>query len=147
MVILPYAVSSLIAILYGISAVTEKMALQVFTAKYVFIASGLLYGLAALVYMCFHFQEFQKHLRHPNMWHHSLVVISALLATIIPMYLWFHLLHDNDRVHVWTAITYSAPMFTLLFVYLLLDDKITGWNVLGVILVVIGVILLAYDNL
>jgi drug/metabolite transporter (DMT)-like permease len=145
--IVPYVISFMIAIMYAISAITEKLALEVFTEHYLFIATGLLYGTVAMIYLCFYYKEFGKAIRIPSLWHHSLVVMSILLASVIPMYLWLYVLRRHDKVHIWTAVTYSAPMLTLLFAYLFLDDNITRWNIVGVFLVVIGLMLLAYDEL
>ncbi len=144
--LVPYAVAFFIAMLYGLSAVTEKLVLKVFSAKYLFIASGLLFGTVALIYLCFNYHEFRTNIRNSQLRHHGLLVLSVMAALIVPMYLWFNLLHDNDKVQVWSAITFSAPMFTLLFVYLLMDDDITKWNILGVSFVVVGTLLLAYDR-
>lgn len=144
--IVAYTLSFLVAAMYGLSTVIEKYVLKTFSPHYLYILSGLIFGIASLIYLCFHYDDFVHNIMIPEKKKHCLVVIGILLAMVIPMYIWYNVLHTNSsKTHVISAISFSAPMFTLLFVALFLDENITRGNIIGVMLVVAGTVMLMLD--
>jgi len=54
-------------------------------------------------------------------------------------------LKDNHS-HIISALDSSAPFFTLLIAYFLLNEKVNVFGILGTILIVLGVVCISYND-
>lgn len=73
----------------------------------------------------------------------ALVGASAGLTALLSSLIYYHLINEH-AAHLVTAITYSAPVFTLFLSWWLLKERVSPLGIAGVVLIVAGVILIAW---
>lgn len=70
------------------------------------------------------------------------MALIALLGFFVPNFLLFNLIGENDVNRV-IALSYISPMITVLLAWLLLNERINVYSVVGVILISTGAYLIA----
>lgn len=91
--------------------------------------------------MYYYRKEGVKHFKKLNFKDVTLIFISAIICGSLAAFIFMHLLKDNNSFTV-NAITSAYPIFTVLFAWILIKEKITIRSIFGAILIVIGAILI-----
>jgi drug/metabolite transporter (DMT)-like permease len=87
-----------------------------------------------------------KDLRLLNNWDTLLIIVYVFFTIFLSNLLILHLLKTHDSYIVSAIIEGSAPLFTLLLVYLFFEEKITLIGVVGVLLIVLGIVCVAMNG-
>ena len=68
-------------------------------------------------------------------------VITGLVGNLIYM-----LLLEGHDSYIITALVSISPFFTLILAYLFTKEKITLWGALGTVLIILGILMIAYND-
>jgi drug/metabolite transporter (DMT)-like permease len=130
----------LIAFLWGIQGVAYKSVSDGIKYKTVMATSWLLYSVVMILFICKERTELSEDMAKFTCFDIFMLIIASVLTGFLANYLYYYLMAHNDS-HVVSSVTCISPLFTLLFAYLLLEEKITTYNVAGTIFIIIGVLL------
>jgi uncharacterized membrane protein len=79
--------------------------------------------------------DLNKITNHEYLW----IFIATFFGVFLGNYLYYFVLKEGE-VAVLTALMYTAPIFTLLGAYFILNDKLSLTSLIGIFLIVIGVV-------
>lgn len=124
-----------VAAIWGLSPIFEKMSLKdasttvVMTIRLVFISAVIAVFAVATGKTPEMFQVSGKTL--------TLILVSGLLGGVIGLFMFFSALKQGDASYV-IPIAATAPLFTALYAWVLLGEKITTMRLAGIALISIG---------
>jgi drug/metabolite transporter (DMT)-like permease len=130
-----------ITLIYGVTVVLHKQHLQKCDVSTLFVIYGFVYALGIMVIGVINMTIIRKDLSALKPVDSLAIAATALAGLIIANYLYLYLLKHHQSFLI-SALVSCAPLFTLLFAYLFLKEKITLTAAFGVFLIVIGVICL-----
>ena len=135
--------SLFIAFLWGIQPVIHKYILKSIDPKTILILTTVFYSLCSIAFAIKYWRSVQKDWKKLTpiklMWIGIAAILSGFVANLI--YLFVLKKHKSYLV---SALIYAAPAFTLLLSYFLLKEDISIIGFIGVILVIIGTICIAF---
>ena len=132
----------IVAAIFGLVPILEKYILKSIHVETMMILSGILYGLAAILFGAFFWKDSlidDVAKMTPLLW--FLVSVAAVLVLIVANYIYLSVIRDHTTAIV-TAITASYPLFTVVAGLLLFGEMITWSQFAGVLLVIGGIFLL-----
>ncbi len=131
------------AFLYGASIILQKMTLNKIKQSTLLIVIGCLIGIATVIYGIYNKDSMILDLKQNGDKELLYIIILFSLTMLIPGALYFYLLskHTPGKIAALTSIT---PLFVLILSYYFFKEKITMFNLIGVILIICGVALLAF---
>jgi drug/metabolite transporter (DMT)-like permease len=135
----------LVTFIYGITAIMHKLHLEKCDLNTLFVIYGAVYAIIVLLIAALNFNQIKVDIKRLKPSNYFAIVVTALSGLFIANYLYLYLLKHHQSFVI-SALVSAAPLFTLLFAYLYLKETVTPAAVFGVLLIVIGVILLAYAN-
>jgi drug/metabolite transporter (DMT)-like permease len=146
MFIPPYIwIALVVAFLWGVHPIIGKQVLNKFGIISTLTFTSLFYFLATLFLASMNskevIQDFQRINRHDILLLFSMSVLCTFFATI----LYYFVLKSHESSIV-SALVYSSPIFTLIVAYFLLREKLNGFGIMGILLIVAGVISIAYND-
>lgn len=124
-----------VAAIWGLSPIFEKMSLKdasttvVMTIRLVFISAVIAVFAVATGKTPEVFQVSGKTL--------TLILVSGLLGGVIGLFMFFSALKQGDASYV-IPIAATAPLFTALYAWVLLGEKITTMRLAGIVFITIG---------
>ena len=135
----------IVSFLLGILAIFQKIFLKRIDYITFMCISGLMYCFMLICYILYYKSQFFSDIKKIKLITYFWIFISILFGLFIINILFFYLLKHNEPSVV-VAITFSAPLFTLLGAYFLLEEKIHTYGVLGVLFIVFGIILISMNK-
>lgn len=133
-----------IAIIWGISPIMQKRLLSRVNKETMLLVGGFT-ATVILILMCFKeshkIKEDLSKIDFLTFVEISIAMTLGYIGTIL-----FLSLLNNHKSYLITAITFTSPVFTAILACLWLQEKINTINVIGILLVVFGVILVAYQQ-
>lgn len=134
-----------VGFLWGLSPVINKSLLNKYSPISLLIISSVFYFSCAIVYFCNNselvIRDFNK-ISHLDMF---IVAINAIVGSFFANILYLYVLQKQD-CYIISALINTSPLFTLILAYLLLKEKVRFYGILGIFLIVLGTICLAYNN-
>ena len=124
-----------VAAIWGLSPIFEKMSLRdasttvVMTIRLVFISAVIAVFAVATGKTPEVFQISGKTL--------TLIIVSGLLGGVIGLFMFFSALKQGEASYV-IPIAATAPLFTALYAWALLGEKITTLRLAGIVFITIG---------
>jgi drug/metabolite transporter (DMT)-like permease len=138
-------VALFVAFLWGIHPILNKILLGKFNLSTVVVLNNVVYGLAVLVFFFINYTEIAKDVKKINS-HDLLILFSvALIAGFLANLLYYYVLKSHESSIV-SALVFSSPIFTLLVAYFFLKEELSGFGILGILLIVLGVVCIAYND-
>jgi len=133
------ALSVFVALLWAIGGIFQKQALSVISPTTLMVLGCVVYTPLVLAYGLYHHKRVAYESKKLTPYLIGVVVLFVSISMFYSIVLYYNLLQKHE-VHKVTAITFISPVFTLLFAFLLLGERITLRSVVGVLLIVVGVI-------
>lgn len=131
-----------VSILWAISAIIQKHLLDHMSCETMLFLVGLFFGIISIFLGIAYQKKISADLfREPVLDKLPLVVLMVFLGYFLANWTLFRLL-DKHSCYLVVSMTYTTPLFVLLFSYFLLNEKITWLSALGVALIVSGIWLL-----
>ncbi len=131
----------IIAIISGITPIIYKIILNDLSYHTVLIFSGLTVFIASLFYSIFYYKEISLDIKtYP----HKLlfIVLYAFIGSFIVKVLYYYTIKHTDNVAKITTIMALYPLITLILSYYILYDDISTYNIIGILLIIIGLVFL-----
>ena len=136
-----------VIIIFGITPILEKHILSFIKYETLILINAGFISLFGIIYYLFFYHhnfniEFSILKKNPYIF--LLLAFIALFIYFIANIFYLSSIKDN-KTHLVTAFIATYPIITLLIAYILLDESISLYNALGVILIAGGVVLLNID--
>lgn len=137
--------SMFVALLWGISPIAHKTMIGKLDTKLVFVLNSVFYTLCIIGYTIYYWDHFKTHV--PKLASKDIYVLGgiSIIMSFIPNILYFYLLKEHNS-YVVSALVNSAPIFTVLISYFLLNENMTKYSIGGVMLIIGGIVLLSITD-
>jgi len=137
--------SLLTALFWAISPIALKQIMYNVDTKIVFIINSFFYTCCIIIYTIYYWYHIKEHfIKLKNSDIYKIALISVILS-FIPNLIYFYLLKNYNASIVSTLVN-SAPFFTVILSVYIMKNKINLIELLGIILIVLGIILLSITN-
>jgi drug/metabolite transporter (DMT)-like permease len=131
-----------VAFLWGIQPIIYKHLLQSIDLKTIVAIGSFFYSICASLFGIYYWKDIERGLKKIDMKSVGLIGASTICAAFLANILILYVLKDNSCAVV-SALIYSAPIFTLLFAYLFINEKISFASIAGIVMIVSGVVLIS----
>lgn len=138
-------VSLLVSLMWGITPIIKKYALKSISPIMLLYISGICYFIGTFIMGFIYKKELLEEYKTLNLINVLFIFICIFGGGYIAEIMFLNLLKNNKSAII-TALTYSSPFFTLLLAYLILNEKITLYGILGIIFITIGVIFIGVND-
>lgn len=138
--------SLLVGLLWGISPIMQKHLLKKFDNFSLILFFATVYIIIIMIASIYYQKTIMKDFLSINAKDVFIIFCYAFFTSFLSNLLIFHLLKLHDT-YIVAAFAGTAPLFTLLIVFFLFNEKITIIGALGVILIVLGVGCIAINDL
>lgn len=137
--------SMFVALLWGVSPIAHKTMIGKMDTKMVFVLNSAFYTICIIAYTLYYWNHFKE--QAPKIEYKNLYYLGAIsiIMSFIPNILYFYLLKEHDS-YVVSALVNSAPIFTVLVSYFILNEKISKYGVMGILLIIGGIICLSFNE-
>ena len=136
-----------VAFLWGCSAVVDKYLLKRYTNNSLMIFNSTIYLVILYIFIFpSNYKTIINDFKNLNIYDISLVLFSTLVLSYVSKILYAHSLQNHNTSYTVTALTSTYPLFTLLLVYMIFEQKVTPLGITGTILIILGIIALSWDK-
>jgi hypothetical protein len=133
-------IALLIAFLWGIQPICHKYLEKDIDFLSLFVITWIFSTIIIIVIFFIHFDKVYK--TFINITNKDIFIIIIIAITIIiSKYLYFNIVYNYD-VTIFSSLCYSAPLFTLIIAYFLLNENISNQQIIGIFSILFGSILL-----
>jgi transporter family protein len=134
-----YFYALLVSFFWGIIPIIYKVLLNRLNNVTVMAITTIFYIILLMILIFYNrdivIDDLNKITNHEYLW----IFIATFFGVFLGNYLYYYLLKHGE-VAILTALMYTAPIFTLLGAYFILNDKISKISLIGILLVVSGVV-------
>jgi len=143
--ILAVALSLFVAFLWATNVVIHKYGIdQSINPKTIVVLAGFAYFISIVCFSVYHYKELYIDIQNTNTYTIAIIAIGAFLGLFIGNLLFINLLEKQNSSLV-TTIAYTTPLFVLLLALLFLkNEKVTGIQMLGILITVIGIMIICH---
>lgn len=136
--------SLVVSFLWSLSPILEKYIFKSgIHVESVMLIGGIFYLVPLAIYGLCNIQTIRKDLCNSmNLQVLSIIAASTVMTVFLANIINFHLVKNNPS-YIVTALTFTSPVFTMIFAALILKENVTRVSLLGVTFIVAGVILLS----
>jgi drug/metabolite transporter (DMT)-like permease len=138
-------IALVISFLFGIQTVIHKHLLNHISGMSVMLYSAIVYTVLIMLSAYYTKSVIIKDLKKIDLRISAILFFSAVFTAYLTNVLYYYILKTNDSSIISTLIS-SSPVFTVIFAYLFLKEKISLYGFIGIISIIIGVILINKDN-
>jgi drug/metabolite transporter (DMT)-like permease len=137
----------LILIIEGIIPVIIKLHLTIIPYTLILVLSQIL----GLFFICSYAFLFKSHeiiegFSNLNLKLLTIIILIAFFGTFIGKILFLKTINDNENISIFIIIMSLYPMITIIASYYLLKEKISYRQLLGYLLIIIGISFLLYKT-
>lgn len=134
------------AFLWGISPLITKHLLCKYERYTIMVLCSVIYLSCLLLGMPYYNKSFLKDLTKLSTNDILLLLFEGIFVLFLANVIYYYVLKDNNSSIV-VAIESCGPFFTLLFACFLLNEKITVNGIVGIVLIVLGIICISYNDI
>jgi len=134
-----------ISALWGATPIVIKSLTKKFDISTIMFFEGCLYFFFLLCYAYKYKGVIEKDVIKINHVDLFKMFFASVIGGLIGNILYIYVLEKHDS-YVTTALVSVSPFFTLILAYYFTKENITLYGVLGVILIVFGILLIAYNE-
>lgn len=139
-------IAIVISFLWGVGPVLQKYILNSINPKTLLLFNGLAYMICLFFYSVYHRGElYQDVTKNMNLRLFLIIMLSGTIVGFFANLLYFYVLHKKDS-YIINALVCSSPLFTLIIAYLFLKEKVQLSGFIGVMCIIIGVVLIAFND-
>lgn len=126
-----------VAALWGVSVVAQKYSLGSVKPATAFIIITLLHTLFLLGFLAYNWKSFHEDVGNVSN-RISVVLLAGVFASFIGNIMYYRILQSNSAPIVSSVIS-TVPVFVTLFAFSLLGTQLTAKQILGILIVIIGI--------
>ena len=138
-------IALLVSFLWGITPLVHKQLLNDIRTETILFLGGVLYFAALLAFSLYHRGIISKDIPKIDARHGAWLFIASVLAGFVTNMLYLYVLKKHSS-YIISALIYSAPVFTMLIAWLGGLEVITGFGLLGTVLIILGVICISFSD-
>lgn len=134
-----------IAFLWGIPPVIHKQLLTKYNWVTIMLSSSLVYFILIGVLSLSKRREITADLKKINACDIAILVSLPFFTVFIAQIIYYYILKDHESSII-SALIYSSPVFTLVFAYLFLKERLDMYGLSGIFAIITGVVLISQNN-
>jgi len=130
-----------ISILWGLNPILIKHIFKdVDLIMYLFY-SNIFYFLCSLIFSLYYWNHIKTNIKIKS---RSLfyIAINMIILVFITNLLYAYILDIHSKSSIISAVVYSAPLYSLIFAYFILNEKLSAYSIFGIFFIVTGLILI-----
>ena len=135
----------LIALLWGSQPALHKDLLTRYHWSTIITLSAVLYFACILVLFALYAEPIWKDVAKIRA-HDALLIIFLVICTTFLTSVLYYVVLKKHSSSIVSALIYSAPVFTFVIAYLFLKERLTPVATLGIALVIMGILCIAYNE-
>lgn len=140
-----FITSFMIAFFWALVPIFYKIILQDVPAQTIFFMYYITAFTIIMIILLFQYPNVNLQLDKFTIKTFVLFVIIIFIGSLCANYLYYNILQKN-QVYLVTILTAISPIFTIVVAYLFLKESINNFAWIGIILIVIGLGILAYNS-
>ena len=134
-----------ISFCWGVLPVVHKHILTHLHPITIITFSALIYSFLIIIYATSNTQIIIKDIKRITYTDAFILIFSASIATFAANVLYYNILKNHESSTI-SALIYSSPIFTLVFAYFFLNERINMIGIIGFLFIIAGVICIAMNN-
>jgi len=138
-------IALLISVLWGATPVVIKSLTKKFDISTIMFVEGLLYFFFLLCYAYKYTDTIGKDILKINHIDLFKMFFASVIGGLIGNIMYIYILNKHES-YITTALVSVSPFFTLILAYYFTKENVTFYGVLGVIFIVFGIMLIAYNE-
>lgn len=135
--------SLVISVLWGVQPIMCKNLLENMSHTSVMLITSIIDIICVVLYAIYHQDDIKTDKITKN--NFLALLFISVFTIFLTSIMYYNILKDNKSSIV-TALTYTAPIFTLLAGYITLEEQVKIKDIFGILLIVVGVVVLTYGN-
>lgn len=135
--------SFIISFIWGISPIFYKLLLNNIDMKLFFIINNLIFAFCVIAYMIYYWEHCSIEIKTINSYDILKIILFTIILSFIPTIIYYNLINKHELYMV-TALISASPVFTISLSYFLLNENVSKYGVIGLVLICIGIICLTY---
>ncbi len=128
----------IVSLFWGMSPVFYKMVMNKVDNKVTFIINNIFFTLGVIGYTLYYWDQIKSEIQNISMRDTLTIGVLSILLSFVPNIIYYNLINNHDS-YIVSALVNSAPIFTVGLSYWLLQENVTKYGMLGVILIIVGV--------
>jgi uncharacterized membrane protein len=141
----PIPLGILLAFLVGLSPIAHKMAFASLSPNTVLLVCTTIYFICILAYTTYHRKTLTLELHRFTFKTVACLFVISVVSSFL-VYIMYVQAIQKHQTYTISALMSMAPLFTAIMAFFVLKEKITLYGVLGIILIICGVALMAFNN-
>lgn len=137
-------VALFIAFLWGIHPIVNKYLLTKYEPFTIMLLASLVYFISMVTVSMIWIKEIKRDLNKMTTRDFTVLSLLAFFAVFIANTLYYYILRGNTSSII-SALIFSAPAFTLFVSYFILKEKLSGYGLLGILSIILGVVLISQN--
>ena len=131
----------IVAIIWGITPIIYKSILNDLSYHTILIFSALTFFIASIFYTFIYYKEISLDIK---LYPHKLIYITlyAFIGLFISNILYHYAIKHTNNIAIIITITSIYPLITLILSYYILYEDISAHNIIGILLIIIGIVFL-----
>ena len=131
----------IVAIIWGITPIIYKSILNDLSYHTILIFSALTFFISSIFYTFIYYKEISLDIK---LYPHKLIYIAlyAFIGLFISNILYHYAIKHTDNIAIIITITSIYPLITLILSYYILYEDISAHNIIGILLIIIGIVFL-----
>ena len=134
-----------ISFLWGIQTVIHKHLLNHISGISIMLYSTIIYTIMLCIAAYYNKSIIIKDLKKIDLRISSILFFVALFTLFLTNMLYYYILNHHESSIV-SALISTAPVFTVIFAYLFLKERLSICGFTGILFFIVGVILINMDN-
>jgi drug/metabolite transporter (DMT)-like permease len=131
--------------LWGISPIVTKLLIAKYNHYTIMLLCAFIYFICLLMGLPYYNKQLMKDIGRLTNKDIGLFLFEGIFVLFLANVVYYYVIKDNDSFIV-TALQSCGPLFTLIFAYYLLHEKVNLFGFIGVLLIVLGVICISYND-
>ncbi len=138
-----YIYAILVASLWGVSALIESSIIKQVSPLFLYVIGGLCFGFSALVLLIFKRATLIPMFLKASPKVLGLAFVSSIAAIVVANFLFLLALDRAGSPTIVTALSYCAPVFTLVGAIVLFQYSVSFLEFAGIAITLLGVVIIA----
>ena len=134
-----------VAFLWGAAPIVLKRLVAKFDKMTSLVLDGIMYFVVLMMIAYRYSDTITKDIPKINAVDASLMFFTAVVTGLAANAVYMMLLEGHDS-YIVTALVSVSPFFTLIMAYLFTKEKITLWGIFGTVLIVLGILMISYND-
>ena len=139
-------IALLLGILGGISPVINKLLLNKFSHPTLLFISAFSYALLATIFSVINKDTIYKEVSNISYRDFFIISFESVACAFVVDLLLYYILKDNNS-HTVSVLLYTSPVFTFLFAYMFLNEKINMEKIAGLFIIIIGISIIMRETI